>query len=71
MQRGLISLTKPESLELSKLSQKFTNQSQETANYELSAEDVNWLLDQLPIPQESNEAQKSAREKLRAFLAQA
>ncbi len=71
MQRGLISLTKPESLELSRLSQKFTNQSQETANYELSAEDVNWLLDQLPIPQESNEAQKSVREKLRAFLAQA
>lgn len=80
MQRGLITFTKEESLELNQLTQanetapallqqKFANETQDAANYELSVEEVNWLLDQLPTPQNSTEIQNNIRTKLYAFLA--
>ncbi|NCN82645.1 MAG: hypothetical protein GW947_01635 [Candidatus Pacebacteria bacterium] len=80
MQRGVIIFTKEESLELNQLTQaneaapallqqKFANETQDAANYELSVEEVNWLLDQLPTPQNSTEIQNNIRTKLYAFLA--
>ncbi|MDA1079717.1 MAG: hypothetical protein O2840_03475 [bacterium] len=81
MQRGLVTLTNNESQAVKKLiqanesspvllQQKFANVPQETASYELSADEVNWVLDRLPIPQEANEVASGIREKLQAFLTQ-
>jgi len=79
MQRGVLSFTKEEAQTLSQLinfnenapqllQQKFALLIENTADYELSAEDINWLLDQLPTPQEATQIQTNIRQKLRAFL---
>jgi len=50
------------------LRQKFSDQQQDVADYELSVDDAEWLLDQLPVPQQATEIQSNIRNKLRTFL---
>ncbi|NCN06640.1 MAG: hypothetical protein GW946_02240 [Candidatus Pacebacteria bacterium] len=72
MKRGIISLSKQEVFELSKLSKKFDsepNDLQEITNYQFSADEANSILDRLSPPQEASAAENTARAKLSSFLA--
>ncbi|OGJ15752.1 MAG: hypothetical protein A2632_02245 [Candidatus Pacebacteria bacterium RIFCSPHIGHO2_01_FULL_46_16] len=79
MHRGVILFTTQEQILLNHvvykhatasklLRQKFSDQQQDVADYELSVDDAEWLLDQLPVPQQATEIQSNIRNKLRTFL---